>query len=213
MTCFKCGGVSLGVGMQPIAADGFASIHFINTWSDLAHGLEPTIPHFIDRTLLWAHDPPRPQFRHIEYQPPLTLKAPPQNVDSVPDTTVNMFNLTREQINALKNKSKEDGNTMSCSSYEMLAGHVWRCACKAHGLVEDQETMLYIAIDGQRARLQPSLPLGYKKGRPKAFTTRTVRATDPKKVPIQLYNHLYHNPSNFSSCILQSAIYYLLTLS
>lgn len=158
VTYFKCGGVSLGVGMQHHAADGFSGLHFVNTWSDMARGLDLTIPPFIDRTLLRARDPPHPQFHHIEYQPPPTVKT--LEPDSTPDTSVNIFKLTREQISALKAKSKEDGNTISYSSYEMLAGHVWRCACKARGLIEDQETKLYIATDG-RARLKPSLPQGY----------------------------------------------------
>lgn len=153
--------MSLGVGMQHHAADGFSGLHFINTWSDIARGLDLTLPPFIDRTLLKARDPPQPQFPHIEYQPPPSLKTPPQNPGlPVPETAVNIFKLTRDQINALKSKSKEDGNEISYSSYEMLAGHVWRSACKARGLVEDQETKLYIATDG-RARLRPSLPPGY----------------------------------------------------
>lgn len=161
VTYFKCGGVSLGVGMQHHAADGFSGLHFINTWSDIARGLDLTLPPFIDRTLLKARDPPQPQFPHIEYQPPPSLKTPPQNPDlPVPETAVNIFKLTRDQINALKSKSKEDGNEISYSSYEMLAGHVWRSACKARGLVKDQETKLYIATDG-RARLRPPLPPGY----------------------------------------------------
>ncbi|CDO98242.1 unnamed protein product [Coffea canephora] len=162
VTYFKCGGVSLGVGMQHHAADGFSGLHFINSWSDMARGLDVTLPPFIDRTLLRARDPPQPQFQHIEYQPPPALKVSPQTAksDSVPETAVSIFKLTREQISALKAKSKEDGNTISYSSYEMLAGHVWRCACKARGLEVDQGTKLYIATDG-RARLRPSLPPGY----------------------------------------------------
>ncbi|CAI9113849.1 OLC1v1014533C1 [Oldenlandia corymbosa var. corymbosa] len=164
VTYFKCGGVSLGVGMQHHAADGFSGLHFINTWSDMARGLDLTLPPFIDRTLLKARDPPQPQFPHIEYQPPPQLKVDPSQIhdkpDSVPDTTVSIFKLSKEQIAALKAKSKDDGNTVSYSSYEMLAGHVWSCACKARGLVADQGTKLYIATDG-RSRLRPQLPPGY----------------------------------------------------
>ncbi|KAM7475841.1 hypothetical protein LguiB_023084 [Lonicera macranthoides] len=158
ITYFKCGGVSLGVGMQHHAADGASGLHFINTWSDMARGLDLTIPPFIDRTLLRARDPPQPTFPHIEYQPPPTMRT--KNNETVPDTTVSIFKLTRDQINSLKAKSKDDGNTIGYSSYEMMAGHLWRCVCKARGLPEDQETKLYIATDG-RARLKPSLPPGY----------------------------------------------------
>ncbi|XP_060172741.1 shikimate O-hydroxycinnamoyltransferase-like [Lycium barbarum] len=163
ITHFKCGGVSLGVGMQHHAADGFSGLHFINTWSDMARGLDLTVSPFIDRTLLRAHDPPQPQFPHIEYQPTPTLKASQENIaksETVPETAVSIFKVTRDQITALKAKSKEDGNTLNYSSYEMLAGHVWRSTCMARGLVEDQESKLYIATDG-RSRLRPPFPPGY----------------------------------------------------
>ncbi|GER54111.1 HXXXD-type acyl-transferase family protein [Striga asiatica] len=162
VTYFKCGGVSLGVGMQHHAADGFSGLHFINSWADMARGLDLTVPPFIDRTLLRARDPPQPQFKHVEYQPPPTMKTLTENAENAPppETRVSIFKLTREQLATLKSKSKEDGNTVAYSSYEMLAGHVWRSACGARGLPPDQETKLYIATDG-RTRLQPPLPRGY----------------------------------------------------
>lgn len=141
--------------MQHHAADGFSGLHFINTWSDVARGLDITLPPFIDRTLLRARDPPQPQFKHVEYQPPPAMKT-----YETAETLVSIFKLTRDQLNALKAKSREDGNTITYSSYEMLSGHVWRCACLARGLPEDQESKLYIATDG-RSRLQPPLPPGY----------------------------------------------------
>ncbi|KAF5726974.1 putative Anthranilate N-benzoyltransferase protein [Tripterygium wilfordii] len=163
ITYFKCGGVSLGVGMQHHVADGFSGLHFVNTWSDMSRGLELTIPPFIDRTIVRARDPPQPQFPHIEYQPPPSLKAPLEATKphSGPESTaVGIFKLTRDQLMTLKGKSKENGNTVNYSSYEMLAGHLWRSACRARGLADNQETKLYIATDG-RSRLQPPLPLGY----------------------------------------------------
>lgn len=158
VTYFKCGGASLGVGMQHHVADGASGLHFVNTWSDMARGLDLTIPPFIDRTLLRARDPPQPAFHHIEYQPPPPLKASADNKSE--PAAVAIFKISRDQITALKAKSKECGNTVNYSSYEMLAGHVWRCACKARGLSDDQETKMYIATDG-RARLRPQLPPGY----------------------------------------------------
>ena len=161
VTYFKCGGASLGVGMQHHAADGFSGLHFINTWSDMARGLDLTIPPFIDRTLLRARDPPQPAFDHVEYQPAPSMKIPLDPSKSSPDsTTVSIFKLSRDQLVSLKAKAKEDGNTVSYSSYEMLAGHVWRSVGKARGLPDDQETKLYIATDG-RSRLRPQLPPGY----------------------------------------------------
>ncbi|CAB4273004.1 unnamed protein product [Prunus armeniaca] len=194
VTYFKCGGVSLGVGMQHHAADGFSGLHFVNTWSDMARGLDLTLPPFIDRTLLRARDPPQPAFHHIEYQPAPPLKTPLQSTKPGADsTTVSIFRLTREQLNILKAKSKEAGNTISYSSYEMMAGHIWRCVCKARELPNDQDTKLYIATDG-RSRLQPPLPPGY-------FGNVIFTAT-----PIAVAGDLQSKPTWFAASRIHDAL-------
>ncbi|XP_057733290.1 shikimate O-hydroxycinnamoyltransferase [Arachis stenosperma] len=213
VTYFKCGGVSLGVGMQHHAADGASGLHFINTWSDVARGLEVSIPPFIDRTLLRARDPPRPVFDHIEYKPPPSMKTQsvsqqqPQKPGS-DAAEVSIFKLTRDQLNKLKAKSKEDGNTVSYSSYEMLAGHVWRSVCKARGLPMDQETKLYIATDG-RSRLQPPLPPGYF-GNVIFTTTPIAVAGDLMSKPIWYSASRIHNALlRMDNEYLRSALDYL----
>lgn len=192
VTYFKCGGVSLGVGMQHHVADGFSGLHFINAWSDMARGLDLSLPPFIDRTLLCARDPPQPAFQHIEYQPPPTMKTQVQPADPE-NTSVSMFKLTRDQVSALKAKSKEDGNTTSYSSYEMLSGHVWRSVCKARGLADDQESKLYIATDG-RSRLRPQLPPGY-------FGNGIFTAT-----PIALAGDLESKPTWYAASRIHDAL-------
>ena len=123
----------------------------------MARSLELTIPPFIDWTLLRARDPPKPVF---EYNPAPAMKSVVQPTKLGEDVaTVSIFKLTRDQLNTLKAKSKEHGIKINYSSYEMLAGHVWRSVCKARSLPDDQETKLYIATDG-RSRLQPPLPPG-----------------------------------------------------
>ncbi|KAI3463476.1 hypothetical protein Pfo_020139 [Paulownia fortunei] len=152
-----------GIANEHHVSDGFSAIHFINTWSDIARGLDITIPPFLDRTVLRARNPPKPQFTHIECHPPPPMKTPQHNSnlsDAAPETTFSIFKLTRDHLHALKANCNEDddGNKVTnYSTYEVLAGHVWRCVCKARGLPEDQETKLYIPIDG-RFRLRPSLP-------------------------------------------------------
>ncbi|KAI3965618.1 hypothetical protein MKX01_010575 [Papaver californicum] len=165
VTRFKCGGVSLGVGMEHHLADGASGLHFFNTWSDMARGLNLTIPPFINRTLLHARNPPTPVFHHVEYQPPPPMKTPSHSPNSQPapgsSTSVAIFKFTRDQLNILKCKYKEGANiTVNYSSYVMLASHVWRSVCRARDLPADQETKLYIATDG-RSRLRPTLPPGY----------------------------------------------------
>ncbi|KAM2182769.1 hypothetical protein COP2_034097 [Malus domestica] len=163
VTRFKCGGVALGVGMAHCVADGVSGFHFVNTWSDMARGnLDDltNIPPYMDRTLLCARDPPQ---LNVEYQPFATTTKPLSNAKDdggVENTTISVFKLTRNQLNILKAKSKEDGNTINYSTYEILAGHVWKCASMARELPVDQKSKLHVVVDG-RSRLQPPLPLGF----------------------------------------------------
>lgn len=159
VTRFKCGGVALGCGVHHTLSDGLSSLHFINTWSDISRGLSIAIPPFIDRTLLRAHDPPTPVFDHVEYHPPPSLNTP-QAVKTPKAPTTTVLKLTLDQLNQLKATAKNDGNTKDHSTYEVLSAHLWRCACKARGLSDDQVTKLYVATDG-RFRLSPPLPPGY----------------------------------------------------
>nr|UHJ19789.2 hydroxycinnamoyl CoA malic acid hydroxycinnamoyl transferase [Echinacea purpurea] len=157
VTSFKCGGVSLGVGMHHRVQDGISAFHFVSTWSDMARGLDITFPPFIDRTLLRPHDPPQPVFEHIEYQSdPTPLQVPLDETK----TPFSILKVNTNQLDLLKEKAKEDGNKISYTTFEMLSAHVWKCVCKARGLPDDVETKLYVPVDG-RARLQPPLPPGY----------------------------------------------------
>ncbi|PON74941.1 Transferase [Parasponia andersonii] len=56
VTYFSCGGVSLGFRMEHRVADAPAFFHFTKEWSNMARGLDITIPPFLDRTIF---RPPR----------------------------------------------------------------------------------------------------------------------------------------------------------
>ncbi|XP_071703347.1 shikimate O-hydroxycinnamoyltransferase-like [Rutidosis leptorrhynchoides] len=162
VTHFKCGGVSVGIGLHHFVADGVAELHFIKSWSDMVRGVDLTLQPFIDRTVLRARDPPQPIFEHTEYRP---CPYPPTKSSSLKDESdetpiASIFKLTRDQLNVIKAKSKEGGNTNIYGSFEMLAAHIWRSVCKARGLLDDQVTTLVIPVDG-RTRLEPALPPGY----------------------------------------------------
>ncbi|XP_076893432.1 shikimate O-hydroxycinnamoyltransferase-like [Bidens hawaiensis] len=161
VTYFKCGGVSLGVASHHYVADGPSAFHFINTWSNMANGLTITIPPLLDRTLLCAQDPPQPVFEHTEYHPNPNASSPLQVEPNEIKTVCSIFKVTQNQLNMLKEKSKEvEGNTTGYNSFESLSGHVWKCVCEARELPYDVETKLHIPTDG-RARLQPPIPQGY----------------------------------------------------
>ncbi|XP_062090006.1 shikimate O-hydroxycinnamoyltransferase-like [Humulus lupulus] len=159
VTYFKCGGVSLGIGFNQQLADGPSAFHFIESWSKIARGLDITIPPFLERTLLRPRNPPQPSFHHIEYQP-----HHQQDFTKVV-TKVACFKLTKEQLNTIKAKAKEDvntNNTTKLSTYETFAAHIWKCVCQAREQSDDQQTTLYFPISGRFSnRLQPPLPPGY----------------------------------------------------
>ncbi|XVE71162.1 hypothetical protein DITRI_Ditri10aG0128300 [Diplodiscus trichospermus] len=158
VTAFKGGGVSLGIGIHHTLADGTTSFHFINCWSEIARGLSQiTEAPFIDRTLLRARIPPTPKFHHVEYDPPPSLKTSDPNPKP---TSVSVFKITPDQLNNLKTNSFKNQNATKYSTYAILAAHIWRCASKARGLLDDQPTKLYMPING-RPRLHPPLPSGY----------------------------------------------------
>ncbi|KAG6413263.1 hypothetical protein SASPL_125971 [Salvia splendens] len=156
LTRFKCGGVGLGVANEHHLSDGVSALHFINTWANFARGAPaPSPPPVFDRSSLSARNPPQPKFSHSEYQPPPTLPVPLEHTE----IAYSKYKVTRDQLTALKAKCKPaDESERPWSTFEVLAGHIWRCVCAARGLPADQETKLHIPFDG-RAKL--GLPKGY----------------------------------------------------
>lgn len=125
LTRFSCGGVSVGIAAEHHAMDGYSIDHFMNSWAEISRGRDLTTKPFLDRRVLAARNPPQPQFPHTGYLPPAKLRNhPKQNSDNaIETTTFSVFKLTREQLNDLKAKCREDeGNTVKYTTYEALAG-------------------------------------------------------------------------------------------
>ncbi|KAI5313828.1 PREDICTED: shikimate [Prunus dulcis] len=212
VTYFKCGGVSLGVSMDHRVADGFSALHFVNTWSAIARGDVSKInPPFMDRTLLRARNPPQPAFHHIEFETSAE-KELVYDLQKTTKVTASSFRLTREQLNILKSKSKEDAgnnsNPINFTTFEMLAGHIWRCVCKARKLPDDQNTKLRIPTDG-RSRLQPPLPAGFF-GNVSFRTAHIAAAGDIQSKPTWYAASCVHNAlARMDNDYLISALDYL----
>ena len=159
--------MALGVAIEHRIVDGFSGPTFINLWSEVARGLEPkTLDPLLDRSFLRARDPPRPAFDHTEYGPFPTLEDQKSKeskrgngfTDQANATIVTRsYKINADLINALKEKSKENDDTVNYTTYEILAGHVWKCVCKALALPDGQKSNLYSAMNG-RTRLQPPTP-------------------------------------------------------
>ncbi|CAB4289895.1 unnamed protein product [Prunus armeniaca] len=212
VTYFKCGGASLGVSMDHRVADGFSALHFVNTWSAIACGEVAKInPPFMDRTLLRARNPPQPAFHHTEFETSAE-KELVYDLQKTTKVTASSFRLTREQLNILKSNSKEDAgnnsNPINFTTFEMLAGHIWRCVCKARKLPDDQNTKLRIPTDG-RSRLQPPLPAGFF-GNVSFRTAHIAAAGDIQSKPTWYAASCIHNAlARMDNNYLRSALDYL----
>ncbi|KAJ0089785.1 hypothetical protein Patl1_14592 [Pistacia atlantica] len=158
VTYFKCGGVCLGIGWHHIFGDGTSGFHFINSWAELTRGLSLSITPLIDRTILQSRALPYPIFDHIEYHPPPSMNFEELQSSPLP-TSMARLKLSLDKINTLKAKFKKDHGVMY-STYEILVAHIWRCACLARRLPDDQVTKLYMPVNG-RPRLNPPLSYGY----------------------------------------------------
>ncbi|XP_031480221.1 shikimate O-hydroxycinnamoyltransferase-like [Nymphaea colorata] len=164
VTFFKCGGVCLGVGMHHLVVDACGFIHFMNSWSDVARGMEVICPPIVERTILRARNPPRPAFEHPEYKAPerrVLAEVPlEQKLLNTPISGA-IFKFSRDQLVRLKEKVKEgDNSTTRYTTFNSLAVHIWRCVCLARGLDDLQLTKLKVSVDG-RKRLRPEIPNHY----------------------------------------------------
>ncbi|CAN1809416.1 HCT [Linum perenne] len=158
VTRFKCGGAILGTGLHHNLADGESATSFVNSWSNMARGLPPTILPFFDRAHLRARIPPSPKFHHSEYYSPPTLITNP--VQPKP-TSMTILKLTTDTLTSLKAKvSNPNNNNVRYSMFQILTAHIWRCVSQARGLADNQPTRLNMPVDG-RARMQPPIPSGY----------------------------------------------------
>lgn len=213
ITYFKCGGVSLGIAMEHHAVDGSSAFHIINSWSEIARGLDISVPPFLDRSILRPRNPPKPKFNHIEYRPASsTNKIISQQNTAKPrhdqDQSVKsaVFKMTKDQLNIMKSKS----NVMNYSTFEILAGHTWKCVCKARAQPYDQETTLYSPLSGRSpSRLMPRLPPGFF-GNAIFAATSVALSGDLQSKPLSYAVRLIHETLvKMDNGYLRSAIDYL----
>ncbi|KAK1260024.1 Omega-hydroxypalmitate O-feruloyl transferase [Acorus gramineus] len=155
VTKFKCGGFTLGLGMSHCMLDGVAAMDFINSWSETTRGLPLSLPPFLDRTLLKSRDPPL-----IDHHPHLEFAE----IDDVSDTcALHAFqpllhrSFPFDPAKLARVKSRRAGE---CTTFEALAGFVWRARTCALKVRPEQRVKLLFAVNG-RARFVPPLPKGY----------------------------------------------------
>uniref|UniRef100_A0A803MA99 Uncharacterized protein n=1 Tax=Chenopodium quinoa TaxID=63459 RepID=A0A803MA99_CHEQI len=195
ITRFKCGSVCMGFTTHHHIVDALASAYFVVSWARVARGLELDVLPFHDRAAYVApRVPTQIKFRHLEYEPPFPSLPPKTLTGEMPTTREFMFNFNKRYINNIKlqaTSKPQKAQTYNLSTYEVLAGHVWRTTCKARGLIGDQDVKLYIHIDGRLKLKGPTLPRGYF-GNVIFFTACIAKARDITCNPVWYAASMVH---------------------
>ncbi|KAG8496532.1 hypothetical protein CXB51_007639 [Gossypium anomalum] len=159
VTKFKCGGFSIGMSMNHCMLDGIAAMEFVNGWGEVTRGLPLKTPPFLDRTILKPRNPPMIEFEHHEFDEIEDISNTNKLYEEE-EMVYKTFLFGPDKLGQLKEQALEDGVLSKCTTFEVLAGFVWRARCKALSLVPQQKTKLLFAADG-RKRFIPPLPEGF----------------------------------------------------
>ncbi|XP_027149028.1 spermidine hydroxycinnamoyl transferase-like [Coffea eugenioides] len=172
ITKFACGGVSLGSAVSHVIVDGQSACHFVAEWAKIARGEKSDDQPYLDRTILQQYEECpssiAPKLQYPDFYPlPVLIGQSSSLEERKKATTCAMFQLSKEQIEQLKNNVNnhhdlvhKTSNHPPFSRFVAVSAHIWKCLSKARMHSPDQETVLYVTVDF-RSRLKPPLPGRY----------------------------------------------------
>ncbi|KAH9622546.1 hypothetical protein KSS87_003049, partial [Heliosperma pusillum] len=167
VTWFKCGALGVGFAGHHHVADGASNTDFFVKLMRLAGGSSLTVSPVFDRVHLAPREPPCVKFQHSLEFDPIVPSLPSHGLSMSGDqydTTQSLFKLSKQQLQALKQSILSQANTNNgnhITTYAVVAGHIWRCVCKARSIAYDEEVKLYIPVDGRSRLKDPSIPKEY----------------------------------------------------
>ncbi|KAE9586540.1 hypothetical protein Lal_00044626 [Lupinus albus] len=161
-TSLKCGGFVIGISTSHTIFDGLSFKTFLDNIAALAANKPLAVTPFHDRQLLAARSPPRVTFSHPEL---INLGNIPTGLesglcmDSMQVLDFNIFRLTSDDINCLKEKAKAD-STGRITGFNVITAHIWRCKALSGPYDPNRSSTILYAVD-IRSRLNPALPKSY----------------------------------------------------
>ena len=159
----------MGLSINHTTLDGLSFKLFLDNLAALGHNkpLAVTLNH--DRHLLASRSPPQVTFPHPEL---VQLKIP-IGQDSNPsvfvatqeDLAFNIFRLTSDNINSLKEKAKAASGihpNARITGFNVVTAHIWQCKALSSdtGINMDRMSTILYAVD-IRPRLNPPLTPSY----------------------------------------------------
>ncbi|XP_064985569.1 alcohol acyltransferase 9-like [Musa acuminata AAA Group] len=163
MTHLSCGGMILCTAINHCLCDGIGTAQFLHAWALITSKSNANLPTnpFHGRHILKPRDPPQIAFSHPEFSRPLPRVGPdsdyitqillsqPLVPVSLTFTTSHILHLKQQCVPSLK-----------CTSFEVLASHVWRAWIKSLDPPASLHIKLLFSMN-MRQRLKPELPSGY----------------------------------------------------
>ncbi|XP_031474719.1 alcohol acyltransferase 9-like [Nymphaea colorata] len=157
-THLNCGGMLLCVGMNHCVCDGIGSAQFLRAWAEMCR--HPDAPLSVQPC--WGREALRPrlplkiQFPHPEFAQPDPDPCPEDRPPAAAAEPLVPVSITfgADRILQLKRLCMP---LLKCTSFEVLAAHVWRCWARAMA----RKTVKLLFTADVRSRLDPPLPAGY----------------------------------------------------
>uniref|UniRef100_A0A0D9W6X8 Uncharacterized protein n=1 Tax=Leersia perrieri TaxID=77586 RepID=A0A0D9W6X8_9ORYZ len=169
VTRLRCGGFVLGTQICHNLVDAAGITQFLQAVGEFARGAPvasaPSVQPVWARELLDSRDPPRPEHRHLEYEPAsdeANDKLSPGGVDGL---IHRKFLFSAADIDALRGELPPRLRSR-CSRFLLLSAFTWRCRTAALGYAPGDEVhfMFVVNLRGvsvTRTTTPPLLPEGF----------------------------------------------------
>ncbi|WOL09016.1 hypothetical protein Cni_G17769 [Canna indica] len=158
VTRLSCGGMILCTAINHCVCDAIAAAQFLQAWGLFTSKPDAHLPMnaFHDRSILKPREPLRIEFSHPEFSSPPPQENLSDFILSQPLAPVSVT-FTGAQVLRLK---KQCEPSVKCTSFEVLAWHIWRSWIKALEPPPSLRTKLLFSMS-VRKKLEPELPNGY----------------------------------------------------
>ncbi|XP_071904883.1 hydroxycinnamoyl-CoA:piscidic acid hydroxycinnamoyltransferase-like [Coffea arabica] len=186
ITKFACGGVSIGLAVSHVIADGHSGCHFVSEWAKIARGEKSDDQPFLDRTIFQKYEDDHPSstapiLQYSDFFPLPVLIGQSSSLEERKKATIcAMLKFSKDQIEQIRNKANyqdlmihKTSNQSPFSRFVAVSAHIWKCLSQARMHNPAQETVLYVNMDF-RNRLKLPLPGRYFGNAVLPVTTRAI---------------------------------------
>ncbi|KAJ3694307.1 hypothetical protein LUZ60_009787 [Juncus effusus] len=164
VTHLKCGGIILCTAINHCLCDGIGTSQFLHAWAQATSNPNsyPQITPYHDRTMFKPRKPPQINFSHPEFNTNYQIANDSSSISLnqfLLSQTLTPISLTFTSSHILHLK-KQCMPFIKCTSFEILAVHVWRAWTKSIELPSDLQIKLLFSAS-VRKQVKPELPQGF----------------------------------------------------